>query len=314
MNRERYISAIVHKLAALASEVETCGHLNLLNINIHAETFYSTLLNKVFGLSLANANIAQPNVAAIDLVDKANKVVFQVSSRNDQGKIRSSLEKIDTSIYNGYTFKYLAISKSAADLRKGNYNIPQGITFDPKNDIYDVNSLAAIIKNIPDLNKIEDISSFVQKELVEKYFIRPNIVTEIINRLASQTSYNDLPQTPLSFDISEKIIHNGLKNWGIDIAELAIYTSKVGEIYTTFATEGNNKSYAVLFSLRRDYLSLKDSYTGDELFDKLLEKVYVDVDGDSCCSDSITTEELKFNISIVLVDAFMRCKIFERPN
>jgi len=272
------------------------------------------LLNKVFDLSLTNANTTQSNVAAIDLVDKVNKVVFQVSSRNDLSKVRSSLEKIDTSIYSGFNFKYLAISKSAANLRDGKYNIPQEITFNPLNDIHDVDSLAAIIKNIPDIDKIEDIGKFLQKELVEKFFIRPNIVTEIINRLANQTSNNDLPQTPLPFDISEKIIHNGLDNWGIDIAELAIYTSKVSEIYATFASEGNSKSNAVLFSLRHDYLNLKDSYTGDELFDKLLEKVYEDADGDTCCNESITKEELKFNISIILVDAFMRCKIFERPN
>lgn len=314
MNRERYISAIVHKLAVLDSEVKISGHLNLLNIHNHAENFYSVLLNKVFALSLSNANIKQSNVTAIDLVDNANKVIFQVSSRNDLSKIRSSLGKINTSIYNGFNFKYLAISNSAANLRNGNYNIPQGMTFNPQNDIYDINSLTATIKNIPDIDKIEDISKFLQKELIEKYFIRPNVITEIINRLAKQPSNNDLPQTPLPFGIPEKIIYNGLKNWGLDIAELAIYTSKVNDIYATFVTEGNNKSNAVLFSLRRNYLSLKDSFTGDDLFDKLLEKVYADVDGDSCCSNSITTEELKFNISIILVDAFMRCKIFERPN
>ena len=53
---------------------------------------------------------------------------------------------------------------------------------------------------------------------------------------------------------------------------------------------------------------------GDDLFDTLLEKVYALIDGDGTCNESLTREELIMNIKIVLVDAFVKCKIFKKPD
>ena len=314
VNRDQYISSIVHKLAILATEVEIRGHLNLLDIHVHVESFYSALLNMVFDLQLSNANVTKSNVPGIDLSDSVNKVLFQVSSRNDTAKIRFSLEKINTSNFAGYSFKYLSISKDASNLQNKDFQIPPGITFNPQNDIYDVNSLATTIKNIDDISKIEHIYEFLRNELVEKMSIRPQVITEVINRLAENSLQGNISETPLPFEIEEKIVFNSLNRWKIDISEMATYSSKVGKIYATFDAEGQNKSNAVLHSLGKTYQKLKETFSGDELFDKLLEKVYMDVDGDSYCSEIIAKELLEYNISIVLVDAFMRCKIFERPD
>ena len=314
VNRDLYISSIVHKLVLLADEVEMRGHLNLLDIHVHAETFYSALLNKIFDLKLSNANVTKSNVPGIDLTDTVNKVLFQVSSRNDSTKIKSSLKKSDTNNFSGFHFKYLCISKDASNLRDNDYPSTTNITFNPQSDIYDIRSLAAIIKNIGDINKIEGIYEFFRAELIEKMSIRPQIITDVINKLAESSLQDNIPDAPLPFEIEEKIVFNCLNRWKIDISEMATYSSKVGKIYATFDAEGQNKSNAVLHSLGKAYQKLKDSFSGDELFDKLLEKVYMDVDGDSCCNESITKEQLEYNISIVLVDAFMRCKIFERPN
>lgn len=314
VNRNLYINSIVHKLATLATEVETCGHLNLLDIHVHAETFYSALLNMIFDLQLSNANVTKPNVPGIDLTDSVNKVLFQVSSRNDAAKIQSSLDKISPSNFAGFSFKYLSISKDTSNLQNKDFRVPQDIVFNPQNDIYDVNSLATIIKNIDNISKIESIYKFLRNELVEKMFIRPQVITEVINRLAESSLQDNISTTQLPFEIEEKIVFNTLKRWKIDITEMATYSSKVEKIYATFDAEGQNKSNAVLHSLGKTYQKLKGTFSGDELFDKLLEKVYIDVDGDSCCNETITKEQLEYNISIVLVDAFMRCKIFERPN
>ncbi|MBO7060567.1 MAG: SMEK domain-containing protein [Fibrobacter sp.] len=314
MNRDQYISSIIHKLATLATEVEIRGHLNLLDIHVHAETFYSALLNTIFDLQLSNANVTKSNVSGIDLTDSVNKVLFQVSSRNDATKIQSSLQKINTSDFAGFSFKYQSISKDASNLRNKDFRVPQGITFNPQKDIYDINSLATIIKNIDDISKIESIYDFCQNELVEKMSIRPLLITEVINKLAENSQQSNISTTQLPFEIEEKIVFNSLKRWKISITEMATYSSKVGKIYATFDAEGQNKSNAVLHSLGKTYQKLKETFSGDELFDKLLEKVYADVDGDSYCSEIIAKELLEYNISIVLVDAFMRCKIFERPD
>ena len=76
---------------------------------------------------------------------------------------------------------------------------------------------------------------------------------------------------------------------------------------------GVNKSFAVLSSLHDLYLNLASELTGDALFDKLLESVYDIVNKDYECNESLTREELQVNIKIVLVDAFVKCKIFKKP-
>ena len=313
VNRNQYTNSITHKLAILATEVEIRGHLNLLDIHVHAETFYSTLLNMVFGLHLSNANVKKSNVPGIDLTDSVNKVIFQITSRSDATKVQSSLDKINTSAYAGFSFKFLSISKEASNLQNKHFQVPASITFNPQNDIFDVYSLAEIIKNINDIGKIESIYNFLKDEIVEKMSIRPQLITDVINKLAETSLPEDSAVTTLPFEIEEKIIFNNLNRWKIGVAEMATYSTTINKIYATFDAEGRNKSKAVLHSLGWAYQNLKDTFSGDELFDQLLEKVYVDVDGDSHCSESIFIEELKFNIGIVLVDAFMRCKIFERP-
>lgn len=97
------------------------------------------------------------------------------------------------------------------------------------------------------------------------------------------------------------------------VSEYAVYGVLVDKIYRQYDKQGANKSLAVLSSLHDLYLNLSMAITGDNLFDKLLEKVYEIVDGDGTCNDSLTREELMINIKIVLVDAFVKCKIFEKP-
>ena len=87
----------------------------------------------------------------------------------------------------------------------------------------------------------------------------------------------------------------------------------VDKIYRMYDEQGVNKSFTVLSSLHDLYLSLASELTGDALFDKLLESVYEIVNKDYEYNESLTREELQVNIKIVLVDAFVRCKIFKKP-
>ena len=87
----------------------------------------------------------------------------------------------------------------------------------------------------------------------------------------------------------------------------------VDKIYRTYDEQGVNKSFAVLSSLHDLYLNLASELTGDALFDKLLESVYDIVNKDYEYNESLTREELQVNIKIVLVDAFVKCKIFKKP-
>ena len=143
---------------------------------------------------------------------------------------------------------------------------------------------------------------------------RPSVITYVINCL-SEECLAEVSVNPdvKPFDFIPKIDLNKLVKWKAIVTEYAVYSVLVDKIYKQYNELGVNKSLAVLASLHDLYLNLSSESSGDDLFDKLLEKVYEIVDGDGTCNESLTREELMMNINIVLVDAFVKCKIFEKP-
>ena len=92
-----YCANIRGKLAQLLTEVWLDSKPNLHAINIHAENFFRSFLNILYGWQLVNANAAKANAAGIDLVYRgdhmADSIVVQVSSSCDHEKLQSSLKK-----------------------------------------------------------------------------------------------------------------------------------------------------------------------------------------------------------------------------
>jgi len=103
MNRSKYFDDAEEKLSVLATRLEIRSGLNILNLHLHSETFYSNLLNLLFDWDLHNLNAIDKNAPGIDLIDTQNKIVAQVSSTATKQKIESALSK-DLSKYQGYSF------------------------------------------------------------------------------------------------------------------------------------------------------------------------------------------------------------------
>mgnify|MGYP000062743255 CR=1 FL=1 len=315
MELKRLTDIIVSRLAYLSAEVRLNGTINLLDSNVLSEDIFRTILNTVYGWNLRNANLTEHNIKAIDLVDDASKVIVQVSSDNSTAKVQSSLDKVDPVRFAGYTFKFVCISKSISHLSRSSFNVPGGISFDPVADSYDDRR---IIKDIggKNIDTFEKLAAYLEKSVfpAARTEFRPSVVTYVINRLSEEklsevTSGPDV--TPFGF--VPKMDFNKLVKWRRIIKEYVVYSSLVDEIYRQYDLLGANKSFAVLSALHDLYLNLALTYNGDSLFDKLLDEVYIMVDGDGTCNGYLTREELIIDIKIVLVDAFVKCKIFEKP-
>src|ERR1035437_8567047 len=126
MNRLQYFNFIEEKLNGLAYRLEVRGGLNLLDLHLHSENFHQHFFNLLFGFSLRNLNTVSQNTAGIDLIDETNKIVVQVSSTATKQKIDSALGK-DLSAYKGYAFRFISISKDAANLRTKTFINPHGL-------------------------------------------------------------------------------------------------------------------------------------------------------------------------------------------
>lgn len=143
----------------------------------------------------------------------------------------------------------------------------------------------------------------------------PSLITEIINKLAAV-------KTVIGFDddinvdviyIKNKIEYNQLKRWAEDVTIFTPNSPDVSRIYQEFDKAGTSKTMRVLFTLKKAFCRLSDRYRGDELFDKLLEYVMEVVGSDMTLSPGIYREDVEYNARIVLVDAFIKCEIFDKP-
>ena len=84
---------IREKLTWLHSKVSTDNEQGLYDINKTCEDVFMHLLNSTYGWSLQNANLIQENFPAIDLIDKKNKIVIQVTSTTSTNKLSETIKK-----------------------------------------------------------------------------------------------------------------------------------------------------------------------------------------------------------------------------
>ena len=314
MNRSTYYNGVEEKLCILATRLEVRGNLNILDLHIHSENFYANFFNLLFGWNLCNLNFEKQNSAGIDLVDKTNNIVVQVSAVATKQKVESALSK-DLASYSGYSFKFISISRDASDLRSKKFKNPHNLVFVPSNDIHDVKSILDFFvgKDIAFQEKVHD---FVCKELrhePEKEKIESNI-TAIIRILAqedwgvAETHYEVMP-----FEIDAKILFNGLKSSRDIIEEHKIHGNRIDKIYDEYDKQGKNKSQSIFNSLRMEYIKLSEKLSPDDCFcaitDSIIEKICM-----SANYVSMPAEELFLCVQILVVDAFVRCKIFKNPS
>lgn len=314
MNRPNYFNVIEERINLLALRIISRGRLNILDFHGHSENFYQYFLNEVYGWQVTNENDVKQNVEAIDLVDHTNKLILQVSATASKQKIEYSLSKGTIKNYKGYTFKFVSIARDADELRKETFKNPHGISFNPASDIIDKNSILSKIRGL-NINDQERIYKFVKKELVNEIDplkLESNLAT-VINILSKEDWNKKEPLSEInSFEIDRKITHNNLNSAKIIIDDYSLHYSRVDKIYTEFDSGGVNKSQFVLSTIRQEYAKLKANLTDDDLFFNIISKVQEKVLNSSNYT-SIPFDELELCINILVVDAFIRCKIFENP-
>lgn len=316
MNRTEYFNYIEKNLGTLAYRINEKGRLNILDLHIHSENFYADLFNELFGWHLENINPTKQNVEGIDLIDHANKFIIQVSATNTKIKVESALAKNILTNYPEYTFKFICISKDASELRKSTFLNPNSINFNPITDIFDNKSILNFILTLK-IDKQKSVYNLVKKELgceIDICKMDSNLAS-IINILSKEDLCINNNTTVSPFAIERKIEHNELKTTKSIIEQYFIYHTRLDDKYTEFDNAGYNKSLSVLQLINTIYIDScvknKDQ-DSDFIFLQILEKVKEKV-LISANFKEIPIDELELCINIIVVDAFIRCKIFENP-
>ena len=210
----------------------------------------------------------------------------------------------------------MSISKNAStSLKNKTFQNQYSMKFDPKQDIWDVALLLRKILN-QTVHKQRKLYDFIKVELGEEVDcvkIESNLA-KVINILAEETlDINaDSPEIN-SFAIEDKILFNDLENAKDIIDDYKIFYHRLDEIYSEFDKEGKNKSFSVLQEIRRQYIELNRlDNTPTHIFYEIINCV-MKVIIESSNYIKMPMEELQMCTDILVVDAFIRCKIFKNP-
>ena len=270
----------------------------------------------MYDYNLVNLNCIKQNAEGIDLIDTKNKIVIQVSATCTKEKIENSLNKGIYLFYKDYNFKFISISKEVSNkLRITKFENPYNLIFNSQEDILDSTTLLRYILNL-EIDKQKILFEFIKKELGEEINtvkVDSNLA-EIINVLAKEDL--DLKNTKINtttFVIEDKINYNNLNGVRELINDYKIFNVKLDQKYAEFDREGINKSTSILQIIRRQYIKLRnEKKDSEEIFYGVVENI-IKIIEESSNYRVLPFEELEMCVDILVVDAFMRCKIFENP-
>lgn len=137
----------------------------------------------------------------------------------------------------------------------------------------------------------------------------PSLLAKVIRKLSKYDDTNDTPkQRPLSFKITEKISYNSIERHVRIIEKYSAYFTVVDCLYSELEAGPMKK---VLNSIHDCYLSnCHPNQSADDILDRVQSALVERLNGQNVLKYS---EDLEGCVKIIMVDAFMRCKVLEEP-
>ena len=220
--QNQYIfNEILDRLSGLASNIKLRASFNLLDSNVLSEDFYLGLLNLVYGWNLHNANSDVQNVQGIDLIDRNRKIVVQVTSTCTKQKLEHSLDKIPESC-KGFHFYFLPIVDEEKKLRKGKYNPPFDVIFNPQSDILDNATILAKIKEEVNPDKLDAIYAYI-RGCIQDGNPTPLVLASGLEYVITQIADSEIEEQEFdvtNFAIPAKVSFNNLSSTGKEVMSL----------------------------------------------------------------------------------------------
>lgn len=161
-----------------------------------------------------------------------------------------------------------------------------------------------------------------EEKIRSKLLARNNILVKAINAIANMDDdICDVDESVEIFNISDKITFNNIVRNKYLIEEYKVFYTKISSIYSELESSGSFKKEKLLRIIKTVYLKIKGEYVTSEdnmMSDirKHADDIIDDVEEEllsKCDMNLIEEDDISFGISVIMVDAFMRCKILEEP-
>jgi hypothetical protein len=157
------------------------------------------------------------------------------------------------------------------------------------------------------------------QNIIAKY---PSVLSILINQIGSsllEDEFENICKNAPSTE--EKILYNNVDIYKPIIKEYSNYQGKLNGIYEEIEKQGSSKKSFLLQNIKSLYLKEKGKYSNideirknaDLIFENIENEIWKILESSSNLSPSLPIESIKMGILIVMVDAFMRCKILEEP-
>jgi hypothetical protein len=150
----------------------------------------------------------------------------------------------------------------------------------------------------------------------------PSMLINTINAISEIDIVNiDKNKQINPFNPKDKIDYNSIKRNVALINEYKIYSSKINSLYDELEQQGSIKKEKLLASIELIYTEIKGNYVLDSTnpmeiiksnADNIIDDVYETLNA-KVSESSFWEEDIVLGIRLIMVDAFMRCKILEEP-
>jgi hypothetical protein len=161
-------------------------------------------------------------------------------------------------------------------------------------------------------------SQYLNERINRNRSMLKNTITALSN--IDLTKYPEEPVANI-IDPEEKIKFNNLQKNSHFIKEYRVYHTKLNVLYKELENQGSLVKEKLLRFIKLTYDKIKSSYVGnspdtlrvvqensDAIFDEVYNQLYAEL-----ADSQIWDEDIVLGLNIILVDAFIRCKILEEP-
>ncbi len=160
------------------------------------------------------------------------------------------------------------------------------------------------------------------KLLSEKLRNKPSLLKDAINSIAN-INWDEVEEevSLSSFNPKDKLNYNAVKRNVSLINEYKSYHGKINSLYDEIEKQGSFKKEKLLNNIRFLYVKIKGKYVldsedeleiiksnSDNIIDDIYDEIYAKIE-----ETSSFDEDIMLAINLIIVDAFMRCKILEEP-
>lgn len=189
------------------------------------------------------------------------------------------------------------------------------------NDVskYPVPSLKVMKQN----HEKEILKKINASDVLSKY---PTTLAQVINHISSVNLDDISPlNTTNSFSPDKKITYNNIIRYKAILEQYKVYSGKLSIIYSEIEKQGSFKKELLLHNINTLYSKAKGEILGadfgiekirtvaDDLIE-LVEKFLWDLyEKSPNANNDIPYEAINIGMHIIIVDAFVRCKILEEP-